>query len=1307
MGEKMEGINPLMIFGNIKEKYLSFILTTVCRNNQDLYNELKNIFLSNELIWRDIILQSVPKYLVGNKEELNSLSFDPKFKELLKNKFPYPYYHQLSAWKNILNGNNCVIATGTGSGKTEAFLMPILNHCIINNHKGIQAIIIYPLKALATDQGKRIGILLDEINNIYSMNIKYGILDGDTGKRNSTGNKSEINDKDEILINPPNILITNYVMLERILLNPKYLSIFKNSKISYIVLDEIHYYRGAQGIDVSLLMRRLQFYLSMQQDISSIKYLGTSATLGEPNSKESTEFLVKLFNTDFNNNCIITPNYNKDFKKNILFSPKFYSEVKDNSKLSKKNMRAHSCFCAPPALYRCQSCGKIHFGDFNRNKCDQCNSSLIFEMVTCRQCGKEYLLYEFEIPETQEKSDITFDSFDIFGSLNCFTNQEEQEKCGEIILSKRPFDGTNRKLKICHHCLKLYSDTVSECENCNKSDFLDVYPVENNKKSNILLNQQSNNKYCSSCKFEETRQSLIVPISKISDENCSHIVFDELFMHLPENKRKLLVFTDNVQRTSKFAREIEETHLKNIARAELQKRIEKLTEPIYLSNLIFEIISSIKRKTTINEDLEFSLKKELYEELMSSGKKVASLANRGLFKLQIAELNEFLEENQKKIIDAFEIFKKQNQILSYYEIVNKDEIHTTTNFYDKQKLIEQVYRMINNFHRKRLGTADLSEAKQIIQLLNNKGFLNECDEKYFFKEEFIEVCKIEKEDIENNYYDQWKKITNIPILKSKIDTGKTTPEERSQIESDFKENRGNINFLVSTPTLELGIDIGDLDVVGLLYSPPSPAQYTQRIGRAGRTGQSSIAITYLSKRTLDSMYFYEPKELVKGKINPPSFTLDLEIPTKKALFSLFFSYILHKTNFRKEKEGLAWRNIITWENHFDKIKEYWKNYEVDFKNFLIDYSKIDNRNFNINNLIDDWINQLEEFIKLQKVLKSKDFQRSRDIFNYFQQAGLLPDYAFGTGGSVVLVNGMAPINGFGIREVCPPSTLDYNKSRFSCYKIDLYPANKVKIIAEKYKECPSCQKVIYINKDQAKCPLCNNNLIENNKEIIEPKVIRAKRSTFSLTQKRVNWDFKAIDLPNKINFKDNIVSEPFICEVGMFYESVNENGKIENYYLCGKCGELYSQNSRRSSYDNHIHTSTDKRIGTKFKTRAIIIDYSDLDLNHPLTFLNALISATTIEAGCEDGEIRGIILHNTSKLIIFDNIEGGVGFVDVISKRWETVIERAKKLCELPCCNDGCIRCIGSFWRQRDLDHLKKKEILPLLNKLTSKNELN
>lgn len=1300
MGRKMANINPSQLFEKIRMRYLSFVLTTVCRKNEVIYKELREIFLKNELLWRNLILQATAKYQTGDLKQLNDLNYEKKFIEFVSEKVPMPYNHQISAWINITQGRNCVVATGTGSGKTEAFVFPILDYCIKNMHKGVQAIIIYPLKALAKDQGDRIGQYLDRINEIFSKNIKYGIFDYDTGKRESSKYKSEINSREEMYKTPPNILITNYVMLERILLNPEYLPILKNSGIKFIVLDEIHYYRGAQGIDVSLLMRRLQFHLFEHQDISNIQYVGTSATLGYPHSEEVNSFLFRLFNTAFRKDSIISPTFSEMYKKDELFEPHFLSEIKNLGGFSDKNIRAHSFFCAPPPLYRCQMCSKIHI--IKEEKCSNCESKLLSEIVTCRQCGEEYFKFEFAELSGQIDSDITFDTLDISGCLNHFNNKENSEKGGEIILTKKQFKENNIKIKLCTNCLKLYPEMTLQCSECEGGGKLVEFFGPQKKDKIVVLNQQSNNRYCPACDFEESRQDLIISVSKISDENCSHIVFDEYFMSLPEQRRKLLIFTDNAQRTSKFAREIEETHLKNIARAELQKIIEKLERPTYLPNVIFNVLDNIKRKTTINEYLELNLKKELYEELLSTGKKVGSLANRGIFRLQVFNLEKFSKENQEKIVKAFEVFQKQNQLLTYYEIINKEDINSGHTFLETKKLIEQIYRSINHLQKKRLDNVDFSEVKKIIGLLRDNGLLNESDGKYFFKEEFIEICKNKVYSFEKNYYDEWKEIDNIPMLRSKIDTARITAEERSQTEQDFKDNKSNVNFLVATPTLELGIDIGDLDVVGLLYSPPSPAHYIQRIGRAGRGDQSSIAVTYLSKRTLDSMYFYEPKELVQGQINPPYFTLELEIPIKKALFSIFFYYILHKTNFRKEKEGIAWRNVSTWENYFNNIKENWRSYNKEFQTFLNGYLRLSNIKINTNNLIEEWSEKLEDFIRLQKSIRSKEYRQSLDIFNYFQQAGLLPDYAFGRGDGIVLVNGIAPIIGFSLREICPPSTLDHNKSRFNCHKIDMYPADKIKTIAENFYQCSNCQEVIYLKDKHVNCPLCNGSLEFQNRQIIEPKVIRAKRSTFSLIQKRVNWSYHAIDLPKNIEFKNKFVSNPFICDIGMFFESVSEDGQFKDYFLCGKCGDVYSKDLKRSNYDNHVHIQTNKTIGTKFRTRGIILDLSSLKDVDFITLINALISAITIEAGCEDGEIRGMILQNTPKLILFDNVEGGVGFVDALSNRFKEVIRKAKKLCEGPCCKSGCRRCIGSYWRQKDLDYLRKNEIIPILDQIVS-----
>ena len=1301
----MDSLTTAQIYENVKDRYLSFVLTTIARNNTSLYNELKETFSSNELLWRDLILQIAPEYRVENAETITTVGFEPAFADYLKRTFSSPFSHQVNAWDIINKGKNCTLATGTGSGKTEAFLFPVLNYCLKNEHNGVQAIIIYPLKALAKDQGERIGEWLDKINESFGTNIKYGIFDGDTGKRAASGAKSEINDKEALVKNPPNILITNYVMLERILLNPKYINVLSNSEVKYVILDEIHYYRGAQGIDVSLLMRRLQFHLAQVQDLS-LQYIGTSATLGSPKSKLVKDFLNKLFNAVFEEESIVFPVFSENYTQNSLSVPRFLSELDFDNEISgiDKSIKTHSFFCSPPPIYRCMSCKQLHTKKVD--ECTSCSSKLVFEIVTCRQCGSEYFTYGFTLPEMYQDYDVSFETLDIIGSLDHFDAHNYTEKTGEIILSSKKNKSTDSELKICGECLNIHMGSELKCLNCGGETHSFFAPV-NPEKNSVIFNNECNDKFCSSCDFEQSRQQLIVPVSKISDENCSHIIFDEFFLALPDDRRKVLTFTDNVQRASKFAREIEETHLKSMARAELEKIIESLTGSLDIEEIISKAIKKLKIKTTVDEYLESSLKKELYEELFSTGNKVASLANRGLFELKIFDLESFQEQDHEKLSSLLSVFKKNNQFLGYYQIVNKEYVTSYNNFYDKSQLRDQIYRNINNLKGKRLDRKkiDYSEVDRFLTVLLQNGYLNEFEDKYFFKELCVEVHKTKNAgDTELNYYSEWARKDNIPFVKTRIDTGKTTPEERSDIEKDFKNNNLKVNFLVSTPTLELGIDIGNLDVVGLLYAPPSPAQYVQRIGRAGRSGQSSMALTYLSKRTLDSTYFYQPKDLVEGIINPPSFNVNLEIPVKKALFSLFFYYTLQYTDFRNREEGSSWNQVYHWEKNFSSIKKCWFGYEADFNKYLTQYLSLSQIKIDTTNLLEEWCDKLAEYIALQKeLLKDRSYREKRriSIYNYFQEAGLLPDYAFGSSGAMVLVSGMSPIKGFGLREVCPPSTLDYNKSRFSCQRIDNRP-NWIKTIATTFKQCPRCNEVIDINSKRKVCPFCEMPLNVSTKEIIEPKIIKARRSTFSLTQKRVNWSYHIIDVPEEIPFNNNIVSEPFTCDIGMLFDSVIVDGNKENYNLCVYCGEIYPQNVKSSNFCEK-HKISDQRIGTKFKTRAIIVDYSDIEVEDPLTLLNAFIAAITLEAGCEDGEIGGMFLDESSKLIIFDDVEGGVGFVDILESNFGSVLEKARKLCMQDCCEDGCIRCIGSFWRQKDLEYLRKKDIIPVID-LMSQN---
>lgn len=224
-----------------------------------------------------------------------------------------PYVHQQRAFERLTgeDGRSTLVATGTGSGKTECFLYPILEYCYRHRGEvGIKALIIYPMNALASDQAKRIAELVDESPELKSAGVRVGMYVGGQEKAASKMMLPDrvITDHETLLAAPPDILLTNYKMLDYLLVRPKDAELWRYNNpetLKYIAVDELHTFDGAQGTDLACLLRRLKARLNILP--GQLCCVGTSATMGAKDSSKSIrEYASDVFGEMFEEDSVVT-----------------------------------------------------------------------------------------------------------------------------------------------------------------------------------------------------------------------------------------------------------------------------------------------------------------------------------------------------------------------------------------------------------------------------------------------------------------------------------------------------------------------------------------------------------------------------------------------------------------------------------------------------------------------------------------------------------------------------------------------------------------------------------------------------------------------------------------------------------------------------------------------------------------------------------------------------------------------------------------------------------------------------------------
>lgn len=228
------------------------------------------------------------------------------------------FSHQELAWQRLSSQHlaaNSLVATGTGSGKTECFLFPVMDHCARARkagEAGIKALVIYPMNALAADQARRIAELVATVPTFAGLRV--GLYVGGTGHAPGEGMvmtpAGVITDRDTLRKQPPDILLTNYKMLDYLMLRPKDRELWAANTpttLRYVVVDELHTFDGAQGTDLALLLRRLRARLKIEA--KHLICAGTSATLGGgADTAPLREYARQIFGVPFGPDSVVTEN---------------------------------------------------------------------------------------------------------------------------------------------------------------------------------------------------------------------------------------------------------------------------------------------------------------------------------------------------------------------------------------------------------------------------------------------------------------------------------------------------------------------------------------------------------------------------------------------------------------------------------------------------------------------------------------------------------------------------------------------------------------------------------------------------------------------------------------------------------------------------------------------------------------------------------------------------------------------------------------------------------------------------------------
>ncbi|MBI4671808.1 MAG: DEAD/DEAH box helicase [Chloroflexi bacterium] len=1618
----MQEFRPLQVVKSVQQNYKNFITSAFPIIDPKLRREFDALTDEESLLWNGPFVTIARQYAqneASGEKLLQDIGISNEVAKAVA--IRKLFLHQERAIRSIAQGHHTIVATGTGSGKSETFMIPILDYCLREHgSRGVKAIIVYPMNALANDQIDRLRHYIYFLNRETGKRVTLGRYIGDTPddvgdikakiplqrcplwgevvgfqctkdceNRMLLEAKSETRlvctknpdlvvdfeelTRKELRENPPDILITNYVQMEYLLLRKRDSEIFNGQALRFLVFDEIHTYAGARGVEVALLIRRLrERFRSI--GINKLQLVGTSATISTHQDETERRASVARFATRFfgasvradsviletpkpitspdasyfPDEPILLGNYPENldvpsdlFERicrsvaptkileradrnenrgvllgsliagNIIFQklvgtlskrPERPSALLDDlladesvanflNGLSSKKRAEYLWQClylaslaSDPKLssseqlvplirpqvhsfyktlgetfpngeiYGCTDCHKLFAAP--RDYCDNCHA-VVEELGVCRFCGEVFYRATFD-KNPNEKSrgaletlgkDAQFTAKRLAGRFEKFPEKPNATSLWQTF-EEPDRQHKGKQLIKCVSCGTLTNGSHSTC------------PARMPHLRQVQTYDRIT--HCPFCDRTYGSQQEAVTPFYISPNTTSRVVFDITYGELPENLRKTLIFSDSRQDASYVAATIEDEHLTHAIRQLIFQVLSSehggIADAQQIETRILEKFEEWAGRGLEETDRQYRLIK-IIEEIASRAKQ-RSVESLGLVEFtyrgihDIDSFNNHIRQNEQlqsllksKGIDSeffrkylhallyiirreralsglekwdagaqnvptgYNLEAKKNENTSSYEIKGAlsggtllrytervfgkpyapDILKSALDFLRKSTILKEA--QIGRYPKHKMAAYVVDRSKVILRVPQTVLKCDSCQNTYngtlpsksclywFCKgsKPLREIQAAEYYEDSKNFHLRFYRDLLARRMIAEEDSGSLKLSERQKIENRFKA--GQVDLIVSTPTLELGVDIGDLVSIGLAKSPPSPASYAQRTGRAGREKKIALTTAFQFQTPLDMYYFRNPKEIMSGTIRAPFISLDNRTIVDRHVNSLIIEELFVHAPFSDSLKGIM-QDFITEKQYVlitdqlslqrkgiqekiartfsdiqwltsSEIQQRVERFPETLRISIERYQKEDQILRAIYDEVDESKKALrgktgkeydEERWRLRRIEENIDSRlsgfpdglSSRDVLSHFSRTEVIPGYAF-PGKAVEVISSEQEEFGdraarIAVSELAPGMQLYMKKYKYEVTGFDFEQEPEGRS-SRRFWVCKNCR--LYATEQEPKsrggCPQCKSTLgyqlfedciapkmvivdqknrpSEEGREFIQPNIDHFVLSPISLEETATDW---------KETYKGLRIADLGIKEILTLTTGLSTPSGVQEFTICERCGRLLTKFEQEGNHRlswrrvckgksfkaNLFHTFNTSAIA--FTVDPILLP-QNTDVRKFLTTLkNALIGASEIMVNAEEGEIDGVIKPDTRMIVLFDNVDGGVGYVKQIVERFDEVLTKAANRVLLECdCESGCIKCLWAYRRKRDIPLIDKRLVRDLFKQVERENSQN